>query len=122
MSDDNTGFSFWITVDRSYFQNELDITKVVDKKTVPTGRLVFNPQREPGAQLNEADDTERLTVKVSGSPNAGSQNDFKTEMLIYPKKHKENVKKSRVKDEEVNLTISKHEKKVSFDDQVTEMM
>ena len=122
MSDDNTGYSFWITVDRGYFQNELDITRMVDKESVPTGRLVLNPQREPGAQLEETNDTKRLSVIVSGSPNVGSQDNFKTEKLSYPKKHKENVEKSKVKDNDDNLTDSQHEKKVRFDDHVTKVM
>ena len=83
---------------------------------------MFNPQRELGAQGEVDNDTERLIVKVSGSPNVGSQNDLKTEKLTYAKKHPENVRKSRVNEEDVNLTVPEHEKKVRFDDQVTEMM
>ena len=68
--------------------------------------------------MKEAEDTERLTVRVSGSPNVGNQNDFKTEILILPKKRKEDAKKSRVNVEEVNLNLSQHEKKVRFEDEL----
>ena len=84
--------------------------------------LCLSPQGKLGAQAKVVNDIQRLNVRVSGSPNVGNLDEPKPVKLSFTQMHPENVWKSRVKEEDVNLTVPEHEKKVRFDDQVTEVM